>query len=440
MRSIYLIVVSMFLSAAYAAEPAPATTQSLADQARALAGLADTAERQGITLPPGLFPGISAALSINANYPPAQRQALAASLADFSDQLRQEMSRPGMLGRTSIAVLGGNSPIAGGAISVRQQYTVGTTLGPGAAIMVAKHWMEPSPLQTDNAGGNDYVSVSAKSGVSFSARTMPRRGIYGGRYAEEPVPVFDVASGQIEQGTTITITYSRLRLPNRATDDFPLPVYVRLTSDGPFLAVPISGIPVQPGKLDKLSLYAPNVARTGQSFTVHAMLTDRFGNPVNGALPPLDLLVDGVIEQSIPGAADASPEIPLTLATAGLHQLELRSAGGGLVADARVDVEDTPGWTIRWVELHAHTRLSDGLQSADEVRQRLSGVVDDLFLVDHDNEMSDAAWRSRPAQTLDGFEWSGDIRSGGHRIVLSSTRFAFDRSPRLEFPTDADLT
>lgn len=440
-------------ASATAAAPAPAGTATppaggatglvaLSTQARSLAALADDARRQGFSLPPGLLPAVDRALSANANDNAKQLADMSAALTRYRKVLQILVSDPGMAGSTSIGDVEPANPVAGGIVTISQTYTPGTDLSPGAAILVAKHWMEPWRLQTADAHGDNYISLSVAAGVSaqFTISSAGRAGLDGGMYAQARLPLFVLKSGMVPAGQAITIHYSRLQLPGRATQQFPLPIFVRTAAGQPFLPVQQSDISIGPAPLARLGVYAPVIVKTGKPFQVALKFTDQFGNPATGNLPPLDVLVDGSVTARVPAGSAPSPTVKLVLDKAGMHRIEVDSAGGGFSGKATVQAEDDPAYRVKWVDLNVHTDRGDALQSAAEVHQRLDGVLDDMVLVDPDNRLSSVGWQGRRQQALDGFVWSAGIRAGGHHLVLSSTRFAFKLSPRLEYPSLEDLT
>lgn len=421
--------------------PVTATLQALSGEARALAAQADSAEKQGFTLPVGLMPAVARALSANVNDTAKTLSDMGSALDRYREILNTLVANPGIAGSTAIDRINPARPVAGGLVTVRETYTPGTDLVPGAAILVAKHWMDPWRLQTDDARGDNYISLGVAAGAraEFARESVRRKGLYGGMYAEAKLPLFVLSSGRIPAGQAITITYSKLRLPGRATGQFPLPLFVRTGSDRPFLPVQQSTFAIGPAQLSHLGVYAPAIVKTGVTFQVDLKFTDKFGNPAGGSLPPLDVLVDGSVAARVPAGTNPSPAVNLTLNAAGKHTLEVSSAGGGLGGAATVQVEDDPAWTVKWVDLHVHTAMSDALQSDAEIHERLDGVLDDVVLIDDDNRLSSVDWRHRRTQALDGFEWSAGLLSGGHHLVLSSAPFTFKDSPRLEYPTLADL-
>lgn len=434
MYKIFLIALVWLALPALADTTQPAGT-SLADKARSLAVLADSAQAQGVFMPEGLYPAVCRALSANDNDSAAELSGFDQALGNYRDILNLLMATPALAGTARI-LPGRGAMVAGGTVSIAQTWTPGEALGPGAAILVALHWMDPWGLQANDASAPDYVSVDAGS-VKFTASTVDRQGVFGGRYADAPMPVFEL-QGNLAAGQTVTVHYRKLRLPGRAAARFPLPLYVRLTAGGPFIPVPPGSIAIGAAPLARLAVFAPAIVKTGAAFSVSIKMTDRFGDPATGDLPPLDVLVDGTVRTRVAAGTDPSPNITLTLA-AGTHQISVSSAGGGLSGSAAVQAEDNPPYQVRWVDLHIHSNLSDALQSPAEIQDRLSGTLDDFFVIDHDNEMTGADWLHRPQQALDGFEWSAGLRSGGHYLVLSSTPFTLQASPRLEYPHLADL-
>ncbi|MCB1693724.1 MAG: hypothetical protein KDI19_13230, partial [Pseudomonadales bacterium] len=418
-----------------AALPAMATdVDQLAQEAEIVADAANALVARDQPVPDGVYPAINAARSANPAHAQGWRGELMSRLAGYRQELDALADNPGAFGGSVLA--SDADLIVGQTGTLTQTYTVGGALQAGASILVASHWSWPFALQNVDADEANYVtaSVRGRSDIALKLSTAMMKDT--DRWdAPAPLPVFEVAGGTLAPGDVVEIDYRNFQLPTQATNNFVMPLYVRDSPEGHWNRVPGNGVVVLPGAVDEISMALPFTHRPGDPMSLQVRMSDAFGNLAIGDFPSLEVLVNGDFRTRIPAGTDPVPVLDLTLNETGLHKIEVKSAGGGLDASAQVLVEVENHPDVRFVELHAHTSASDVLTSADEVRQRYVGLVDDVVLLDHDDYLSPRAWLKRQMSLFDGFVWSGDLRAGGQAAVLFRDRLAADLPPRAMWPT-----
>lgn len=428
MRNLPLVILGFVLC--FSALNAPAATPaSLVAKARDLAGRVAQQEAAGMPVSPDIVATMNDALAANANLGRAGLDALDKAL-DAANSTLMSADAPGATATVSPAIAS-----AGSTTDFVQTLKLKRSLPDGATLLVAMHWRWPWQLQTVDPGGTDFVSVSvAGRADAFEISRIERQGLYGG--LDNPVsrPAFTVKGGPLAAGSAITIRYHQLHVPARAIRLMPLPVLLRSAPGQAFVLLAPANIEVTAGKLERISIFAPSIVTPGQDFSIPVQLTDRFDNLARGRMPPLDVVVDGIFTSSMPAGDNPSPSVPLTLASPGLHKVEIRSAGGGLNAVANVQVVANPSWQVVWAELHAVTDLGSGLASADAIRHKMSSRVDTLVLADSDEFMTSERWQARPEQTIDGFTRAGRLTAGGQFLVLHAGKLDLDQAPRQAWP------
>lgn len=432
-RLLVLLSSLLFVVHVHAIEPA-----DLQARARELAVDAERLAARGVTLPPGVYPAITDAVSANDNYTAEELATFAADLDGFETELELLASSPDGAGRLAMQDRSRDFRV-GETVSITQTFRPSRSMAPGAALLVARHWMYPISLQNVDPNAPNFVSVSAGGAVEFSSSRVAQGGLYGGLYARHPSPVFEVAAGRLSSGDAVTIRYRNLQLPRSALNAVSLPVFVRFESNGHWFHVPGPAFAVAAGRATGLTAIAPASVAQGEETRLLLRLTDDYGNIAAGRQPSLEILVDGEFETRVDAGNDPVPVVSLNLRDLGRHRIEVRSAGGGLRSAVDVDVVARLPYRVDWMELHAHSSRSDALPSDVEATGRLVGLVDETLVVEHDACLSASAWQTRSRSSLDGFVRGAALRSGGHQVVLSRAPFEFRESPRLRFPTPGSL-
>ena len=190
------------LKAGVALSPTDGTT--IAERARVLADWVDAYALGGGEV--GLE---GPRVRLQSTLPPTGRAALRQGA--IVDRLVRQFTlhdEPGALGELTAESLGPFE--ARSHQTIRQTWTAGTRpVVIGGGFWVARHFnVNYGPFQTDDPAGDGYVTVATTDGdAAFEADVYMASGPHGGFRTPEPALVFRVASGQVDPGETVTITY-----------------------------------------------------------------------------------------------------------------------------------------------------------------------------------------------------------------------------------------
>lgn len=405
---------------------------TLHEAARSLFEAARNARENGERLPVGAVPAASAALAANDNYS-------AAEIARLEQEIRAHLNRLALQSDPGTVAIDAVRFQVGETVGFEQVLRPGVALGPGAVLLAETHWSFLDALQNVDPGARNYVTADAGSGVRLEAGAEILSPLAGSLHGPRVVPVWRVVDGEIAADSAIRFRYRNVLLPVKAYSRYRLPLAYRRAS-GDFLHRP-GGAPfaIAAGPASQIRASANVGSGAAASVTVTLRFEDRYGNLATGQFPSLDVLVGGDFVTRVDAGDDPTPIFELTLREASRGEIEIRSAGGGLRASlpaASAGAADE----VRWVELHAHTSLSDALSTPPEVRASYLGITDSLWLIDHDDHFDTANWSGRLAEPgVDGFQWSAALRSGGHMVLLSEVALDAARAPRLEYPRQTAL-
>ncbi|XOV88452.1 MAG: hypothetical protein ACFHX7_00900 [Pseudomonadota bacterium] len=403
------------------------------NQGNLLAEEAQTTAMAGMTIPAGLFPAASLAQEVTDAFTPEELARVSSQVAGYLAELRLLAESPNAAGVTRLLTAG--PLVAGSRHTITQVFEVPQTLGPGAAIRLGASAVS---RQHEFPGEPGYVSLSA-DGVNFTASTLVDVGIAGSLQGPVAETVFEVTEGELRSGGRLTLSYQSLDVPVTAPMKLRLPLQVRFSPDAYWLHVPGDELLVVPGPAARLALRAPERVMTGSPFVVGLRLEDQFGNLAAGNLPSLEVLLNGAFVARVPAGADPTPVFNLTLDQAGPGDIQVRSSGGGLVADLRVEATSAVANLTRWPLLFIQTTLSGGRQAAAELIGSYANAADGILITENDAFLDDTAWQNRPAQSIDGFVRSANVRSGGQQVVLARDRVLLDGAPRRELPSPPAL-
>ena len=147
---------------------------------------------------------VAAALAPESHRSPGVRDGLDQTIAEFVFL----DDHPGGVGTLNAT---GGPFVAGTQGTLRQVYTFGAVpMQVGGGFVVAQHFMtaQVGPWQSDDPSAPNYVTIaSSNPKVTFLATTTPWPGMHGGFRTQRPTLTFRVASGTLERGDTVTITY-----------------------------------------------------------------------------------------------------------------------------------------------------------------------------------------------------------------------------------------
>ncbi len=443
------------LEAEVAASPTDETT--IAGRARVLADWVDAYALGGGEV--GLEgPGVR----LHATLPPTGAEALREGAT--VDRLVRQFAlhdEPGALGELGAESLG---PFEARTYqTIRQTWTAGTRpVATGGGFRVARHaGVDYGPFQTDDPAGDGYVTIETSDGdAAFETGVHMADGPHGGGEAPAPALVFRVASGRVDAGETVTITYGDTRgggqgllMSSTSGARMPLPLYVDLDASDEWRPLPILPFAVTGAAVAGVHGVAPSVVTPGEAFELSVRAEDAFLNRATGAIPAFEVLVSGDVRAVTPAGTEAINVVALTLDEPGPHWIGIRSEDGAIRGRANpVLVEENPAHRIYWGDTHGHSGQAGGIGTVDSF---LAFARDDarLDFVAHtadDSRLDGAAWeRSRRAvQAFDepgrfvpylGWEWTRPAHFGGHHSVLLRAADGGERVSALEHPTLSEL-
>ena len=439
------------LKADVAARPTDETT--VAERARILADWVDAYALAGNEV--GLE---GPRVRLQATLPPAGRAAVAQGAV--IDRLVRQFAlhdEPGALGELTAESLG---PFEARSFrTIRQSWTAGTRpVETGGGFWVARHFnVNYGPFQTDDPAGDGYVTIATTDGdATFATDVRMARGPHGGFRAPEPALVFRVASGRVDPGETVTVTYGDtsgggpgLLLTGTSSARMPLPLYVDLDASGEWRPLPILPFAVSGTRVAGVHGFAPSIVAPGEPFELSVRAEDVFFNRASGAVPAFEVLVDGDVRAATPAGTEPITVLELTLDEPGPHWIEFRSEDGAIRGVANpVLVEEDPVRRIYWGDTHGHSGYAEGIGTIDFFMTfaRDDARLDFVTHSEHDVWLDDAEWElsrsavrayDEPGRFIPylGWEWTRHARFGGHHNVLFRDAEGRERVSALEYPT-----
>lgn len=328
--------------------------------------------------------------------------------------------------------------------TIRQTYTVGTTpVQTGGGFMLARHFMANfGPWQTDAPDQPNFISIeSSNSKVGFVATTTPLAGMHGGFRSTRETLTFRVASGTLEQGDTVTITWGDtrsgspgMRMPTMSSDRMPLPIYLATHKNGLFYSLPIQPVRIQGAETAGVAGFAPSVVAPGESFEFSVRAQDRFFNRAVGEVPNWIIKLDGQPWLRI-NSKGAITLATTSLTEAGAYHPVIESADGTIRGSMNpILVTAEPRDRIYWGDTHGHSGFAEGIGTAERFMRwaKEDARLDFVTHSEHDIWLDDKEWEvlqhnvrtfteeGRFAAYL-GYEWSVSARNGGHHNVLFRT-------------------
>lgn len=334
--------------------------------------------------------------------------------------------------------------IAGSEGTITQTYTVGEKeIQAGGGIMVARHFMANfGAWQASDPTQPNFISVSSSNPrVSFVATTKPRSGMHGGFRNSRPTLVFEVASGTLTQGDTITLTYgdtsggsSGLLMPSFSSDRMPLPLYVAFEDGGHYFSLPIQPISIVGAMIDGVAGFVPSVVQTGETFTLSIRAQDRFYNRASGTIPNWQVMKNGEPWLQVE-STEAITLTGISLPEPGTYYLTISSTDGSI--SGRVNpilVTDEARDRIFWGDTHGHSGIAEGIGTAQRFMSwaRDDARLDYVTHSEHDIWLDDAEWEVLRQNVRNfskdgefaaylGYEWTVNTTRGGHHNVLFRT-------------------
>ncbi len=352
--------------------------------------------------------------------------------------------------------------VAGSEGTITQTYTVGAKqIQTGGGIMVARHFMTNfGAWQAADPTQPNFMSVdSSNPRVSFVATTKPMSGMHGGFRNTRPTLVFEVASGTLQPGDVVTLTYGdtssgnrALRMPTFSSDLMPLPLYVAFTDGGHFFSLPIQPVRVEGAMVAGVTGFAPSIVAPGETFTLSIRAKDRFYNRATGDIPNWRVLKNDEPWLEVP-ATGAITLTETSIAEPGTYHLTLESTDGNFRGDVNpILVTAEPRERIFWGDTHGHSGFAEGIGTPERFMlwARDDARLDYVTHSEHDIWLDDAEWEVLRQNVREfskegefaaylGYEWTVDAKRGGHHNVLFRTPENRARIDAQFFPTLSEL-
>lgn len=352
---------------------------------------------------------------------------------------------------------------ARGYAAVRQTWTAGTrAVETGGGFWVARHFNANfGPFQTDDPAGEGYVTIaSSNSEAVFEVDEIMASGPHGGFRAPQPALVFRLATGRIEPGDSVTITYGDptggspgLRFPNTSSERMPLPLYVDLDGSREWRPLPIQPLVVVGTGVAGVHGFAPSVVEPGETFELSVRAEDQFFNRATGPIPPFAVLVDGEVVATTEGGEDPITVVELAIDEPGAHFITIESTNGVFSGDANpVLVQENPERRVFWGDTHAHSGQAEGIGTMEFFMRfaRDDARLDFVTHSEHDVWLDAGEWDQMRRTTADfddpgrfipylGWEWTRTRQQGGHHNVLFRSIGDQELVSGLRFPTLSQL-
>ena len=274
---------------------------------------------------------------------------------------------------------------------------------PGTVIVVDQPAHYPWQLQSRDLEGDNFVFVTSETDVVV--RTLQRE-VVPGLTRVSPLAVMVELTSGVSEESRLLIHYKRLRMPSIAYDNFNLPLLI-VSPEG-LQKVKGNALAISPKRAAKVIVSAPSLLSVGERFDVHLLVTDAFGNPIDHTTPTLEVMIDGVFNRRVPSGGAASLLLTgFVFTEQGVHQIDVRSAGGGVKGSSNVTYVNTNiANRIVWGDFHLHT--GDGGFTAPALESRLEATHNVFTIMGRPNGVPAAEVR-------------GSLASGGDLIILGET-------------------
>ncbi|MFT7651409.1 MAG: hypothetical protein ACI9UU_000511 [Candidatus Azotimanducaceae bacterium] len=351
---------------------------------------------------------------------------------------------------------------AGAYATVAQIFTVGSeSIQTGGSIMLARHFMTNfGAWQTADPTAPNYLSIrTSASKVSFIATTSPLRGMHGGFRNFRETMTFELASGTLTTGDTVTVTWGDtsggspgLMMGTVSSDRMPLPVYVSFNNQDQFISLPIQPIQVVGTSISGVTGFAPSVLSPGEPFELSIRARDPYYNRATGDVPNWIVKLDGEPWLNVTSTGAISL-VNTSLKDPGIYRPTIESTEGDIVGSINpilVSAENRE--RIYWGDTHGHSGFAEGIGTPERFMQwaKEDARLDYVTHSEHDIWLDDYEWEVLREivrrYTKDGefvaylgYEWTVNNLRGGHHNVLFRTPDDRQRVPAQFFSTLARL-
>ncbi len=349
--------------------------------------------------------------------------------------------QPDALGAVAVDV---DEPVrAGSWATVGQTYTVGSAeLGPGTRIMAGKQLqLDGGSPQNEDPEAPHYVSASSSNpNVRIDPTTSPLSGMHGGFRGARPMPAFEVKTGTLKTGDTVTLVYGDRSAGSEgwqqqtfATDQCIPPIYIDIDGSGRYLTPRWASYEVVGGPAVGVSAVVPSIVEPGEEFSLSIRWEDVHGNRPSGTVPEAKVTVNGQPHSTVEGGEGAIRLVEsIQFDREGIYRFGVSSADGKIETESNpVWVREDPPYRLHWGETHTHTGMAEGQGTMDRSYRfaREDARLDFLGLSEHEIWLDDFEWRamSRAAETNTvpgefvaflGYEWTARRAWGGHHNVF----------------------
>ena len=346
---------------------------------------------------------------------------------------------------------------------LRQTWRVGAKpIVTGGGFWVARHFNANwGTFQTEDPAAAGYVSISTDDDDAvFERETIMASGPHGGFRSPQPAIAFRVVEGELDRGSSVTITYgarsqgsSGIMTPTFESERMPLPLYVDLDGSSEWRSLPITPFEIVGGETTGVHGFAPSVVEPGESFELSVRAQDQYFNRATGDIPAFEVLLNNEIVATTNAGADAITVLDLALNEPGVYWISIRSADGSITGEGNpILVEENPEFRIYWGDTHGHSGYSEGIGTVDYFMRfaRDDARLDYVTHSEHDVWLDAGEWDliRRTSAEYDepgkfvpylGWEWTRHTRFGGHHNVLFRT--IEDQIPvsAMEFPVLSSL-
>ena len=312
---------------------------------------------------------------------PAMKRVLKLSKST-ADRERTEKLLQGLdwnLGDSKIRFYG--NPLAGGIGDALVRFKLPFGLVEGDAITLRYHWTQNPRYQLENTQGSSFVSLASNNN-DLELQYFTRSGVDGGLDSLSTVVGFVVGPQPIVEGSEIRFRVSNFRLPLLAQNRFDLPVYIEKKG---FLElkIPSAGLLIEPSKTERISISAPSILALDEGFDASLRFEDKYGNLSKIDFFDLDLLSNGLFKKRFQVEQNPALIRGLTLDSAGLNFIEVRTGGGGLRAKSNPILVGPYKERIQWIDFGPRTKFSEGVLSESDIIKSSKGKYDLVLPVDH---------------------------------------------------------
>lgn len=346
--------------------------------------------------------------------------------------------------------------------TISQTYQVGQVpIQTGGSFLIARHFMANfGRWQATDPSADHYISIQTSNPkVTFVTTSRPVLGMHGGFRSSAPTLAFEVASGTLVEGDTVTITYGDtsqgspgLITPSFASDRMPLPLYIAFSKKGQFISLPIQPIQTVGGPVAGVTGFAPSVVKPGERFELAIRAKDQYYNRASGDIPNWQISLNGASWQQ-KESTGAITLLETSIADPGVYYVTITSTEGDIVGQTNpilVSAEDRPG--IFWGDTHGHSGFAEGIGTPERFMRwaKEDARLDYVTHSEHDIWLDDFEWevlRDNVEQFTEegkfiaylGYEWTVANPRGGHHNVLFRQPQGMQRIPAQFYPTLSDL-